>query len=223
VTRGWSGPELQRLGEIEQQRVPFLCWLDAEGEQQFVLLTGSHGLTVGRRSSNDVVLPGDAEVSRVHARLELVDQDWTIVDDGLSRNGTFVNGSRVVGRRRLQDGDWLRFGTSTIQFRAPAESTTAVTLGRPSLPDPAHLTPIQRSILTALCRDYSEGAEFPRPCTNAQIAKEVFLSVDAVKTHLRALFMRFGIPDLPQNQKRATLAEMAIRAGVAHAHSPSRS
>ena len=33
--------------------------------------------------------------------------DWVICDDGLSHNGTFVNGERVRGRRRLAAGDVL--------------------------------------------------------------------------------------------------------------------
>jgi hypothetical protein len=76
--------------------------------------------------------------------------------------------------------------------------------------------------LTALCRDFGAGCEFPRPRTNAQIAEEVFLSIDAVKTHMRSLFAQFGIPNLPQNQKRATLAEMAMRAGVVNLRSTAR-
>ena len=45
-----------------------------------------------------------------------------MVDDGLSRNGTFVNGERVTRRRRLLDGDELRIGSTTIRFRAPFEA-----------------------------------------------------------------------------------------------------
>ncbi|MBV8953532.1 MAG: hypothetical protein JO179_05315, partial [Solirubrobacterales bacterium] len=41
-----------------------------------------------------------------------------------------------------------------------------------------------------------------------------YLSVDAVKTHLRALFAKFGIEDLPQNQKRIRLVELALKSGV---------
>ena len=37
----------------------------------------------------------------------------------------------------------------------------------------------------------------PRPATNQQIAEELFLSVDAVRTHLRVLFAKFGIERLP--------------------------
>lgn len=37
--------------------------------------------------------------------LEPIGEAWTLVDDGLSRDGSFVNGSRVQGRHRLQDRD----------------------------------------------------------------------------------------------------------------------
>ena len=83
--------------------------------------------------------------------------DWAVSDDGLSTNGTYCNGERVRGRRRLRDGDQLRVGRSLVAFRAP-------------------LAP--------------DG--------------------DAVKVHLRALYRRLGIERLPQNEKRARLAELAI-------------
>ena len=38
------------------------------------------------------------------------------------------------------------------------------------------------------------------PATNQQIADELFLSLDAVKMHLRALFHKVGIDDLPQTR-----------------------
>jgi len=44
--------------------------------------------------------------------------------------------------------------------------------------------------------------------------EEVYLSLDSVKGHLRALFEKFGIGDLPQNQKRVRLVELALRQGV---------
>lgn len=42
-----------------------------------------------------------------------------VVDDGLSRNGTFVNGERVLGQRRLEDGDQLEVGRTLLIFRSP--------------------------------------------------------------------------------------------------------
>ena len=38
--------------------------------------------------------------------------------------------------------------------------------------------------------------------------------MDAVKTHLRTLFHKFHIEDLPQNQKRAKLVERAFALGI---------
>jgi DNA-binding NarL/FixJ family response regulator len=61
-------------------------------------------------------------------------------------------------------------------------------------------------VLVALCRPFKDAAGHGMPATNQQIADELVVSVDAVKSNLRALFSAFGIDDLPQNQKRATLA-----------------
>ena len=50
--------------------------------------------------------------------------------------------------------------------------------------------------------------------SNKEIADALYISVDAVKTHLRALFQLFELADLPQNQKRARLVERAFNLGV---------
>ena len=71
----------------------------------------------------------------------------------------------------------------------------------------------QRRALIALCRPFKDSA-YATPATNQQIADELVVSVDAVKSTLRALFEVFGVDDLPQNQKRASLALQALRTGV---------
>jgi len=76
------------------------------------------------------------------------------------------------------------------------------------------LTSTQRSVIEALCRPYLAGAAYATPATNQQIADEVYLSVDSVKTHLRTLFHKFGVEELAQNQKRAKLVELALRSGL---------
>ena len=58
------------------------------------------------------------------------------------------------------------------------------------------------------------AATHATPATNQQIADELFLSVQAVKAHLRALFEKFGVEDLPQNSKRAALVERALQSGL---------
>ena len=170
--------------------------------------------SVGRRESADLVLDWDEQVSRLHAQFERVEQDWTVVDDGLSRNGTFVNGERLSGRRRLRDGDSLRFGATTMIFRSPQLDEQAGTAVASQIPTAVDLSTTQRRVLVALCRPYKDGTPFASPATNQQVAEELFLSVDAVKTHLRVLFAKFGVEQLPQNQKRIRLVERAFYAGV---------
>jgi DNA-binding NarL/FixJ family response regulator len=125
-----------------------------------------------------------------------------------------VNGERVVGRRRLRDGDELRLGTTLIVFRSPSARSRASTAHAGSLISPPQLSPAQQRVLVALCRPFGEGDAFARPASNQQIADELHLSVAAVKTHLRMLFQRFGLDDLGQNEKRAELMRVAIESGA---------
>ena len=56
------------------------------------------------------------------------------------------------------------------------------------------LTPAQRRVLVALCRPFKDST-YATPATNQQIADELVVSVDAVKSTLRALFEVFGVDD----------------------------
>jgi pSer/pThr/pTyr-binding forkhead associated (FHA) protein len=191
----------------------FLLYRDGDGNQVILPLAGER-VSIGRRPSNDVALDWDSEVSRAHATFERAGDDWTLVDDGLSHNGTYIGGDRVTGRRRLRDGDVINVGETAIAYCAPsagsASMQTVTSLG-PRIGD--LLTPAQRRVLVALCRPFRDET-YATPATNQQIADELVVSVDAVKSNLRALFAVFGIDDLPQNQKRAALALAALRTGV---------
>jgi pSer/pThr/pTyr-binding forkhead associated (FHA) protein len=175
-------------------------------------------VTLGRASCADVVIDGDPLVSRVHATLERVAGGWTIDDNGLSRNGTFVNGRRLSGRLQLHDRDEIRLGSTVLTFCAPGEEDSVQTLIGEPLPTAARLTPAQRGVLIALCRPCKDERHYATPATNRQISEELFLSVDAVKTHLRTLFHKLDIEHLPQNQKRARLVEMALQYGLVSPH-----
>jgi len=210
----WSAAELRRIVDAERAARPFLLWRDGSGELRIRGLGDAPQLTVGRRRSSDIALVGDGEVSRLHALLQQLGEDWTLVDDGLSRNGTFVNGTRLSARRRLADGDLLSFGKSVLEYRDPSHVSTPVTVSGSGATAIESLTVTQRTILAALCRPHWHVRGHPRPATNVEIASEVFLGVDAVKSHLRALYRHFGLSDLPQNQKRTQLALDAMRSGI---------
>lgn len=205
--------ELRDRIEAERRGRPFLVFRDGDGAQRLLDLASLERVSVGRGSGNELSLPWDTEVSRLHAELEAIAGEWTVSDDGLSRNGTYVNGARISGRTRLRDGDVLRVGQTSMAFRRPESEDslpTQIAGQRLTLGD---LPPTQRQVLVALSRPYKHD-EFAVPATNQDIADELHLSVDAVKSHLRTLFQRFGIEHLPQNQKRSRLVAEALQAGV---------
>jgi hypothetical protein len=208
-----TGRELAARLAAERAGEPFL--LVRDGEDTLVVCALSRSpVTLGRDPANDIALEWDAEVSRAHAELERVGGEWAIHDDGLSRNGTFVNGQRVHGRRRLRDGDCLRLGRSLLTFCAPIGPVSGATVPAQEAPAPSDLTPIQRRILAALCRPLVAAGGVAAPASNQEIAEAVHLSVEGVKGQLRTLSARFGVADLPQNRKRLELAERAWRAGL---------
>jgi len=171
-------------------------------------------LTVGRETGNDLPLSWDVETSRVHALLERLGGSWTVVDDQLSRNGTLVNGLRVRGRRRLNDRDVIRFGATEVLFRDPGRGADE-TLPASSLAAAATLTAAQKRVLVALCRPLLEAGDGSgTPPSNPEIAAFLMVSVEAVRTQMKTLFKLFAIPDLPQNRKRAELAQRALASGV---------
>ena len=69
---------------------------------------------LGRHPNCDVVLESGA-VSRQHARISLVGEDFYI-EDLRSRNGTFVNGRAVVDRQLLADDDELNICDMVFTF-----------------------------------------------------------------------------------------------------------
>jgi pSer/pThr/pTyr-binding forkhead associated (FHA) protein len=213
-TRPPSPAALQKIVSAERKGVPFLVYVDGNGDQVIhELRRQRRRMTIGRAAGADLSLSWDDEVSRVHAELEAIGPEWAAVDDGLSTNGTFVNGRRIAGRQRLIDRDLLRIGNTTIAFRDPGHELLAKTVPA-GLPIINAVSPTQNRVIIALCRPFKNSDGFGPPATNQQIAEELSLSVDAVKTHLRALYRRFDLEDLQQNQKRAKLAEIALQRGI---------
>ena len=209
-----TATELKAQIEAEREGLPFLIFRDGESRHRlFVLDEEQEQVTLGRRSSADVALSWDSEVSRLHAELVRKGVEWTLTDNGLSLNGSFVNGQPVRGHRRLRDGDAIRVGATVLVFRNPRDQESHATKPSSDLLRVVSLTDAQRRVLVALCRPFKDSAVFVTPSTNDQIAGELFLSVDAVKKHLRALFEKFGVAHLPQNEKRARLVERAFAGG----------
>ncbi|HEY1569560.1 MAG TPA: FHA domain-containing protein [Solirubrobacteraceae bacterium] len=215
-----TAAELQAVIHAERRDEPFLVYRDAEGGLQTVTLAGD--VTVGRNAEAALSIYWDDQVSGLHAELNQLGGELTLVDDGLSRNGSYVNGERVHGRRRLRDGDRLQFGRTVVLVRRPTDGqhrATAVAIH--AVGAPIELSVRQREVLTALCRPLTGSNPFAAPASNRHIAEELFLSVPAVKLHLRALFDKFGVEELPQNEKRLALVGRARASGLVPGHGPS--
>jgi DNA-binding CsgD family transcriptional regulator len=201
-----------RLLDAEREGIPFVAYRDESGDLRLETLTDAERLTVGRGEQNAIAIDWDPEVSRTHAQLELVGDEWTLVDDGLSRNGSFVNGERVTGRRRLADGDVLLVGQTALLFRTPGPMMKTTVSRSPAAA--VRLTEAQRRVLLELCRPLLAQGGANAPAGNREIAAELHLSLDGVKTHIRALFEKLGIEELPQYHKRVELARRAIDLGL---------
>lgn len=207
--------ELKQRLDSERRGDPFLVYRDGKGDQRiFLLEDGRERLTVGRDEATDLKLDWDGQVSRLHAELEHVAGAWLVVDDGLSRNGTFVGTERVMARRRLRDGDAVRCGGTVLVFRDPGAAPAPASTRSAEAAGADCVSPAQRRVLVALCRPYKQGDQYAMPPGNKQIADELVLSVDAIKTHMRALFQTFGLEDVPQAEKRVRLVERALAGGV---------
>ena len=206
--------DLQARVEAERAGRPFLIYRDGDGRQQlFAFAPGAERAEVGRQPASDLVLDWDDQISRVHARFERAPDGWVLVDDGPSRNGTFINEQRLSGRQRLTDGDTLRFGTTTVTFRSP-EAEAPGSADVPAAALDVVLSSNQRRVLVALCRPYKGRSGFASPATDQQIADELVVSVGAVRTHLRVLYAKFGIEGVPGDATRVRLVERAFSAAL---------
>ncbi len=177
-----------------------------------VVLDGDR-MTVGTEDSNRVCLADDGTVSRLHAVVENYGSGWAVRDLG-SRNGTYINGRRVLGEQALHPGDELRIGKTRLIFR---DQSAPVRTGKGTqvlAVDPSpELTRRERDVLHALCRPLASNEPFSQPASIRTIAQELVVSDAAVKQHLARLYDKFGLVDRSEN-RRMRLANEAVARGV---------
>jgi hypothetical protein len=213
-----SPEDLDARRAAEKRGAPFLLLRDDQGAQQIVELDERAGsVTVGRRLEADVPLAWDPEVSRLHAELEFKAGEWTLCDDGFSQNGTYVNGLRIHGRRRLTDGDLLRIGQTSIAFCDPGLTGLGVTLAPGELGIAPKFSEQQQRILRELCRPLMGDGEGINPAGDAAIAAASGIPEDVVTIELDHLGRSFGLQDMPAPDRRAEIALLALRSGLVKA------
>jgi FHA domain len=184
---------------------PFLR-IEDSGE---IVALGGDVTTVGRGRGVDIRLD-DPSVSRLHAELVRRGPYVYVVDLGLSRNGTRVNG-RPVTRRVLDEGDVLSFGAARCRIGGvPHEDISEeADLRRSAAPE---LTRREIDVLTSLCRPALSDEAFALPATAHEIAVDLVVTEAAVKQHLLRLYQKFRVPEGPN--RRTRLANEVVALGL---------
>jgi predicted component of type VI protein secretion system len=182
------------------------AYLEVAGERHPLV---ADRVVIGRSPLSDVVLGGDNQASRTHAVLDRIAGRWILRDIG-SRNGTRVNGRRVLDPVRLRPGDEITIGRSALVLQALPPADDPVTEHQP--PPPA-LTARERDVLLAIVRPLLAAGPFRQPASTAEIARTLWVTDNAVKRRLAHLYRKFGI-DGRGASRQARLAAAALQRGA---------
>jgi len=79
---------------------------------------------IGRSPSSDIVI-NDKKSSRSHARIIYINGLY-MVEDLNSKNGTYVNGSKISGTRHINPGDIIKIGSSEFTFNTDVQSRRVI-------------------------------------------------------------------------------------------------
>ncbi len=181
----------------------------AGGNSSIVSLDFDH-VSIGRAETNDIALPFDPTVSRLHAVIVRYRGGWCLRDLG-SGNGTYLNGQRVLTEQMLRPDDEIRVGTARFVFRGEPSAGSGETLQQADrIPE---VTRREREVLTALCRPLLSAETFAQPASALQIAAELHVEKATVQFHFAHLYDKFGIA-AGEGSRRTRLANEAISRGV---------
>src|SRR5262245_18567414 len=89
-----------------------VCLSGPSAGEEFPLWEGE--MVVGRATENAISIP-DTSVSRRHASLRQVGEEWVCADLG-SGNGTLINGERISEETPLRGGDLITLGDTELSF-----------------------------------------------------------------------------------------------------------
>ncbi|HEY5424789.1 MAG TPA: FHA domain-containing protein [Ilumatobacteraceae bacterium] len=181
------------------------------GGSELLMLDETVGrMSIGRNADNDIVVDGDATVSRVHASVERIGPAWCVTALHTT-NGTFVNGEQIFGAHKLSDQDEIRVGKTVLVLRDPTSRGGATTVPIRKAP---RRTQKEQRVLIELCRPVLAGKAFTPPASRTTIAKTMYVTVGAVQQHLIHLYDKFEIYPDDEQSRRVLLANEAIQSGA---------
>lgn len=107
------GRDAQMVGAAGSQ-VSLALLDDADRPVRGFRLSRRKPMTIGRDSSNDIVLT-DRSVSGHHAVIRMMQGEWVLADLE-SRNGTYVNGAAIATETSISEQDVVQFGAVRLQL-----------------------------------------------------------------------------------------------------------
>jgi hypothetical protein len=99
---------------VPEGPLPVQAYLNDEANQRRIEISLPK-VKIGRDPTNQVIIRDDQYTSRFHAWITFEDGHFFVEDLG-STNGTLLNGSPLINRRPLVNGDQVRIGRSEFTF-----------------------------------------------------------------------------------------------------------
>lgn len=168
---------------MEREAALLVLKSDAGESQRWTLDQST--TTIGRWEANDVVLDS-REVSRHHARI-LREVGRYLLEDTASKNGTYLNGRRVIGAESLQDGDQIHVPPSFDFVFVDTGATAPVGTG--DLEEPIRLDRDQRRV-------WIQGQEIEPPLSAAQFSLLALLAEQPGRAYSRDEIIQTVWPDV---------------------------
>jgi len=92
------------------------AWIKLDGSDQLLAIPDARNFCIGRNSDCDLCLD-DPKTSRNHALVQhMIHDDTYYLIDIASRNGCFINSTRITAPQELKKGDKIRIGDSYLEF-----------------------------------------------------------------------------------------------------------
>jgi diguanylate cyclase (GGDEF)-like protein len=144
----------------------------------------------------------DTRISRVHCTLHLVGGD-VFVEDNASRNGTYVNGSKVK-RAKLDPASELRVGRTIMRVtsKAPAEVAFEEELFRAAITDPLTGIPNRRWFTERAVDEVATAVRHSLPLAAAFIDVDHFKQINDTHGHQAGDEVLCDIAELLDDDRR---------------------
>lgn len=139
-------------------RTPVLATLEVmlpDGTKQLVSLKNGDSVRAGRELHNDIVIE-DSIVSREHAQFDC-SSFGVVVTDLSSRNGTFLNGTRLTSMKDLNSKDVVDIGSARIVLNLrSSEALQKKSCERSARAMTAQLKPVCVTVMVARVQEYRD-------------------------------------------------------------------